>query len=62
VWNTSIPQSRACSPPRRFRTVVLHEYGALDRDRVVDALQHLDPIARFARIVADLADEGSRQA
>jgi uncharacterized protein YutE (UPF0331/DUF86 family) len=34
-----------------FRNVVVHEYVALDLDRVVDALARLDPIDRFAEIV-----------
>lgn len=39
-----------------FRNVLIHEYVALDMDRVVDALRKLDPISSFARIVADLID------
>jgi uncharacterized protein YutE (UPF0331/DUF86 family) len=34
-----------------FRNVVIHEYVALDLDRVVDALNRLAPIERFAEIV-----------
>lgn len=41
-----------------FRNVVIHEYVALDLDRVVDALQRLDPIDRFISIVRDI--EASR--
>lgn len=41
-----------------FRNVVIHEYVALDLDRVVDALHHLDPIDRFIAIVRDI--EASR--
>ena len=41
-----------------FRNVVIHEYVALDLDRVVDALQRLDPIDRFIAIVRDI--EASR--
>jgi len=37
-----------------FRNVVIHEYVALDLDRVVDALQRLDPIDRFIAIVCDI--------
>lgn len=40
-----------------FRNVVIHEYVALDLDRVVDALQRLDPIERFAEIVRVLESE-----
>ncbi len=41
-----------------FRNVVIHEYVALDLDRVVDALRRLDPIERFIKIVRDI--EASR--
>jgi uncharacterized protein YutE (UPF0331/DUF86 family) len=41
-----------------FRNVVIHEYVALDLDRVVDALRRLDPIDRFITIVRDI--EASR--
>lgn len=34
-----------------FRNVVVHEYVALDLERVVEALDDLDPIERFAEIV-----------
>jgi uncharacterized protein YutE (UPF0331/DUF86 family) len=34
-----------------FRNVVIHEYVALDLDRVVDALGRLEPIERFMEIV-----------
>ena len=37
-----------------FRNVVIHEYVALDLDRVIDALHHLDAIDRFAAIVLDI--------
>ena len=37
-----------------FRNVVIHEYVALDLDRVVDALGRLDAIDRFAAIVRDM--------
>ena len=37
-----------------FRNVVVHDYVGLDLDRVVDALDRLDPIERFARIVLDI--------
>jgi len=33
--------------------VVIHEYVALDLDRVVNALRRLDPIDRFIAIVRD---------
>jgi uncharacterized protein YutE (UPF0331/DUF86 family) len=37
-----------------FRNVVIHEYVALDLNRVVDALRRLDPIDRFIAIVRDI--------
>lgn len=37
-----------------FRNVVIHEYVALDLDRVIDALRRLDPIDRFIAIVGDI--------
>jgi uncharacterized protein YutE (UPF0331/DUF86 family) len=33
---------------------VIHEYVALDLDRVVEALRRLDPIDRFIAIVRDI--------
>ena len=36
-----------------FRNVVIHEYVALDLDRVVEALEHLGPVHRFLQIVAE---------
>ena len=40
-----------------FRNIVIHEYVALDLDRVVEALTRLEPIERFAEIVAHLEAE-----
>jgi uncharacterized protein YutE (UPF0331/DUF86 family) len=40
-----------------FRNVVIHEYVALDLDLVVEALTRLEPIERFADIVARLEAE-----
>jgi uncharacterized protein YutE (UPF0331/DUF86 family) len=37
-----------------FRNVLIHEYVALDLDRVVEALGRLEPIERFIRIVSDI--------
>ena len=37
-----------------FRNVIIHEYVALDLDRVVDAIRRLDPIEQFIRIVSDI--------
>ena len=41
-------------PIPRFRNVLVHEYVLLDFDRVLAALERLDPIQRFATIVAGL--------
>lgn len=41
-----------------FRNVVIHEYVALDLDRVVEALRRLDPIDRFIAIVRDIEGSG----
>ena len=38
-----------------FRNVVIHEYVALDLDRVVDALDDLAPVEQFLEIVRTLA-------
>ena len=40
-----------------FRNVVVHEYVALDLDRVVDAIRRLDAISRFLEIVARMESE-----
>jgi uncharacterized protein YutE (UPF0331/DUF86 family) len=37
-----------------FRNVLIHEYVALDLDRVIDALHDLEPVERFCRIVAEI--------
>jgi uncharacterized protein YutE (UPF0331/DUF86 family) len=36
-----------------FRNVLLHEYAVLDLDRVVEALQQLEPVGEFLRILRD---------
>ena len=41
-----------------FRNVVIHEYVALDLDRVVDALGRLDPIDRFIDEIRRLDQPG----
>jgi uncharacterized protein YutE (UPF0331/DUF86 family) len=38
-----------------FRNVVIHEYVALDLDRVVEALQRLTPVDQFIQIAAEIA-------
>ncbi len=40
-----------------FRNVVIHEYVALDLDRVVDALDDLAPVEQFLEVVRMLAAE-----
>jgi uncharacterized protein YutE (UPF0331/DUF86 family) len=42
-----------------FRNVVVHEYVALDMQRVVEALDELEPIERFLQIVRRMLSEGS---
>lgn len=37
-----------------FRNVVIHEYVALDLDRVVEAMNRLEPVERFITIVRDI--------
>jgi uncharacterized protein YutE (UPF0331/DUF86 family) len=37
-----------------FRNIVVHEYVALDLDRVVDAFEELEPVERFLEIVRTL--------
>jgi uncharacterized protein YutE (UPF0331/DUF86 family) len=43
-----------------FRNVLVHEYVALDMRRVVEALDQLEPVVRFAEIVAELARDENR--
>ena len=45
-----------------FRNVVIHEYVALDLDRVVEALDRLEPIEQFVEIVRRIeeAEEGGQ--
>jgi uncharacterized protein YutE (UPF0331/DUF86 family) len=40
-----------------FRNVLVHEYLALDYSRVIEALDNLDPVEEFARIVARIETE-----
>jgi uncharacterized protein YutE (UPF0331/DUF86 family) len=42
-----------------LRNIVIHEYVALDLDRVVDALGRLEPIRQFVRTVATFEAGGS---
>jgi uncharacterized protein YutE (UPF0331/DUF86 family) len=43
-----------------FRNVIVHEYVSLDYERVIEALDNLEPVEEFARIVAGLLAGGSR--
>lgn len=43
-----------------FRNVLVHEYVSLDMRRVVDALNGLEPVERFAGAVADAVREQGR--
>lgn len=45
------------TPLPGFRNVVVHEYVALDLRRVVEALDGLAPVKRFAAIVGSLETE-----
>jgi uncharacterized protein YutE (UPF0331/DUF86 family) len=44
----------ALAPLPGFRNVVIHEYVALDLQRVVEALDGLAPVIRFAEIVGSI--------
>lgn len=37
-----------------FRNVLVHEYATLDYERVIKALDHLEPIEQFAEIVRQI--------
>jgi uncharacterized protein YutE (UPF0331/DUF86 family) len=41
-----------------FRNVLIHEYVTLDMDRVVEALDRLDPVEEFLEIVRRLEVQG----
>jgi uncharacterized protein YutE (UPF0331/DUF86 family) len=43
-----------------FRNVLIHEYVALDLDRAVDALNRLEPVEEFLRIVGTIVADTSR--
>ena len=40
-----------------FRNIVIHEYVALDLDRVIEALRTLEPVIRFVEIVRLIEQE-----
>jgi len=43
-----------------FRNILVHEYVALDMDRVVEALDQLEPVERFLAIVRGLEATGAQ--
>ncbi len=43
-----------------FRNVLIHEYVALNLERVVEAIDQLEPIERFLEIVRTIADDANR--
>jgi uncharacterized protein YutE (UPF0331/DUF86 family) len=43
-----------------FRNIVIHEYVALDLNRVVEALGQLEPIRQFVGIVAGIESAGGQ--
>lgn len=45
-----------------FRNVVVHDYVGLDMDRVVEALDRLDPLERFEQIVRAIETASDRTA
>jgi len=51
---------RALEPLAGFRNVLVHEYVALDLDRVIEALARLDDVDRFVQIVRNLEDPSTR--
>jgi len=50
----------ALSPLPGFRNVLVHEYVSLDLDRVVEALDQLEPVERFFAVVHGIVSENSR--
>lgn len=51
-----IPEAlaRSLEPLPGFRNILIHEYVNLDFDRVLEALDDLEPVAEFAEIVRRL--------
>lgn len=47
----------ALEPLPGFRNILIHDYVALDLDRVVEALDSLDPIERFYAVVHSILSE-----
>ena len=44
-----------------FRNILVHEYVKLDLERVVEALDDLEPVERFLATVRDLLRESDKQ-
>jgi uncharacterized protein YutE (UPF0331/DUF86 family) len=49
----------ALTPLPGFRNVVVHDYVALDLDRVVEALDQLEPVERFFTVVHSIVSNAS---
>ncbi len=49
--------AEALEPLPGFRNVVIHEYVALDLDRVVVAVKSLHPVRRFLDVVRELEEK-----
>ena len=41
-----------------FRNVLVHDYVSLDYERVVEALENMEPVEQFIRIVGNMEGEG----
>jgi len=41
-----------------FRNVLVHEYVLLDMERVIEALDQLDPVEQFVEIVRNIESAG----
>jgi uncharacterized protein YutE (UPF0331/DUF86 family) len=51
------PMLRTLEKLPGFRNILIHEYVALDMDRVINALDQLQPVADFAELVRRLEAE-----
>jgi len=49
---------KALEPLPGFRNVLVHDYVGLDLDRVVDAMNSLEPVEGFYAVVHGLVSEG----
>lgn len=48
---------QALEPLPGFRNVLVHDYVGLDLDRVVEAIQSLEPVERFYAVIHRIASE-----